>query len=447
MSEKSRSVELGEEKISKLILKQSIPASIGILVLSLYMIVDTIFVGQWVNSMAIAAISVVMPIMYFISSVGMAIGLGGGSIISRALGAGDKSLANRTFAIQIMITLITVLIIVVPGFWFEESILKLAGGKGAIFEPAKEYYELVLLGIPFLAFAMMANSVVRAIGRPKVSMRVMMIPAVVNIALDPLFIYVFDWGVAGAALATTISYISCAGYVMLFFIKGQDELKIEKSAFRFDGAIVKEITSLGSVTVARQGAIALLSVVLNNSLIVYGGEIYVSVFGVISRIMMMAYFPAIGLTQGILPIVGFNYGAKLYDRVKEAMNKAILYNLMVSAVLYIVILLFKEELVSIFSDDSELIGLTPPILLVVFVAMPLVGVQMISTAYFQAIGKAIPALMLTLSRQGFALIPLILILPHFYGIEGIWYASPIADVVSTIVTYTWMRLALRKLKG
>lgn len=446
MGEKKRSEELGTEDISSLLIKQSVPASIGILILSLYMIVDTIFVGQWVGSLAIAAITVVMPIMYLISSIGMAIGIGGSSIISRALGAGDKDLANKTFSNQVILTAISVLLILVPGILFEDEILMAFGGQGEILPYAKEYYRVVMLGIPFLAFAMMANSVVRSIGRPKVSMRVMITPAVVNIILDPILIKYFDMGLGGAAWATTISYLLCALYVLYFFLKGQKEISITKEGLRPDKEIIKEISSLGSVTLARQASIAVLSSVVNNSLIAFGGEIYVAVYGIIGRVMMLAFFPAIGLTQGVLPIVGYNYGANQFKRVKKTMSKSILYSIGVSLVLYVVLLVFKVEIVSIFTDEVQPRELTPPALLIVMLMMPLVGVQMIGSAYFQAIGKAIPALLLTLTRQFFFLLPMLFILPQFFGLNGIWYSFPIADVLATIVTFVWMKVALNKLE-
>lgn len=445
MGEKKRSEELGTEDVSSLLIKQSVPASIGILILSLYMIVDTIFVGQWVGSLAIAAITVVMPIMYLISSIGMAIGIGGSSIISRALGAGDKDLANKTFSNQVILTAISVLLILVPGILFEDEILMAFGGQGEILPYAKEYYRVVMLGIPFLAFAMMANSVVRSIGRPKVSMRVMITPAVVNIILDPILIKYFDMGLGGAAWATTISYLLCALYVLYFFLKGQKEISITKEGLRPDKEIIKEISSLGSVTLARQASIAVLSSVVNNSLIAFGGEIYVAVYGIIGRVMMLAFFPAIGLTQGVLPIVGYNYGANQFKRVKKTMSKSILYSIGVSLVLYVVLLVFKVEIVSIFTDEVQPRELTPPALLIVMLMMPLVGVQMIGSAYFQAIGKAIPALLLTLTRQFFFLLPMLFILPQFFGLNGIWYSFPIADVLATIVTFVWMKVALNKL--
>lgn len=446
MGEKKRSEELGTEDISSLLIKQSVPASIGILILSLYMIVDTIFVGQWVGSLAIAAITVVMPIMYLISSIGMAIGIGGSSIISRALGAGDKDLANKTFSNQVILTTISVLLILVPGILFEDEILMAFGGQGEILPYAKEYYRVVMLGIPFLAFAMMANSVVRSIGRPKVSMRVMITPAVVNIILDPILIKYFDMGLGGAAWATTISYLLCALYVLYFFLKGQKEISITKEGLRPDKEIIKEISCLGIVTLARQASIAVLSSVVNNSLIAFGGEIYVAVYGIIGRVMMLAFFPAIGLTQGVLPIVGYNYGANQFKRVKKTMSKSILYSIGVSLVLYVVLLVFKVEIVSIFTDEVQPRELTPPALLIVMLMMPLVGVQMIGSAYFQAIGKAIPALLLTLTRQFFFLLPMLFILPQFFGLNGIWYSFPIADVLATIVTFVWMKVALNKLE-
>jgi Na+-driven multidrug efflux pump len=185
---------LGTESINKLLVSQSVPASIGILVMSVYMIVDTIFVGQWVGSLAIAAITVVLPITFLISSIGMAIGVGGGSIISRALGAQNKDKANITFGNQITMVLVLIAATVIPGFYFDDEILLLFGAQGGIMEPAKTYYHIILMGVPFLAPAMTGNNVIRAQGFPKIAMNSMLVPAIANIILDPFFIYVFDWG-------------------------------------------------------------------------------------------------------------------------------------------------------------------------------------------------------------------------------------------------------------
>lgn len=440
-----KSDELGKENITPLIFKQSIPASIGMLVMSVYMIVDTIFVGQWVGALAIAAITVVLPITFLISSIGMAIGVGGGSIISRALGSGDDSKASITFGNQIFMAMGLAFIFVIVGYIFGDSILKVFGGKGDILQPAKDYFNIILLGVPLLAFAMMSNNNIRAIGYPKVAMWVLLLPAIANIILDPIFIKVFDMGLKGAAWATIISYCFSAGYGFYFlFIKNTD-LRITWKCLVLKKSIVSEISSLGGVTLARQGVISLLSIVLNNALFNYGNELYVAVYGIINRVMMLSLFPVLGLTQGTLPIIGYNYGAKKYARVKETVKRAIIFGTITSVTIYIIIILFRNQIVIVFTDNEFLLENTPYALLIVFSATPFILTQLIGSAYFQAIGKALPALLLTLSKQGFFLIPLIFILPLFFGIDGIWISFPVADILSVALTFIFLRRDLKKL--
>ncbi|MGK0285493.1 MAG: putative MATE family efflux protein, partial [Salibacteraceae bacterium] len=370
---------LGTESINKLLISQSVPASIGILVMSVYMIVDTIFVGQWVGSLAIAAITVVLPITFLISSVGMAIGVGGGSMISRALGAQNPEKALATFGNQITMVSGLVILAVVPGYIFDEQILLLFGAQGDIMEPAKEYYHIILLGVPFLAPAMMGNNIIRAQGFPKIAMNIMLVPAIANLILDPIFIYFLDWGLAGAAWATSFSYLLSFLYALNFLTSSKNELKITWNHLKLKKEIVSEINSLGMITLARQGAVSLLSIVLNHSLFKYGGEIYISVYGIINRILMFVLFPVIGLAQGMLPIAGFNYGAQDFGRVKEVIKKAILFATILAIFIFTLILLGREFLVNIFTNDIQLLDITPPVILIVFLVTPLVPVQLIGS--------------------------------------------------------------------
>lgn len=365
---KSHSSLLGTQSINTLLINQSVPASIGILVMSIYMIADTIFVGQWVGALAIAAITVVLPIAFLISSVGMAIGIGGGSIISRALGANDLNKALYTFGNQITLVTVLVFITVTTGYIFDEHILLLFGAKGDIMVPAKQYYHIILLGIPFLAPTMMFTSVIRAQGFPKVSMYIMLVPAVVNLILDPIFIYYFDWGLAGAAWATSISYLFSFCYSLSFILGPENELKINSTHLKLRKKIVIEINNLGIVTLARQGAVSLLSIVLNHNLFDYGGEIYISVFGIINRILMFSLFPVIGMAQGVLPIAGYNYGAKDFSRVKEVINKSILFATVLAIFIFILIILNKDSLARLFTSNVELLEITPNAILIVFLA-------------------------------------------------------------------------------
>ncbi len=431
--------EFGSKPLGKLLRQQAVPASAGILVMSIYGIVDTIFVGLWVGSLGIAAITVVLPITFLIASIGMAIGIGGASVISRAFGAGDEQKAFRTFGNQIGLTLTLGLGFPVLGFVFMEQVLSLFGGRGEVLEPAIEYFTIVLMGVPFLAIAMMSNNVIRAEGFPRAAMFTIMIPAVVNIGLDPVFIVYLDMGLTGAAWATTISYMASAGFACWFFLSGQSQMRIKRSDLKPDPAIVKETASLGAVTFARQGTISLLAIVLNNSLFIYGGELGLSIYGIINRLMMFANFPVLGITQGFIPIAGYNFGARLMDRVGAVIRLAMTSATVIALGIFTIIMTFTPQIVSVFTNDSELIRETVPALRMAFLATPLIAINLLGSAYFQAIGRARPALVLALSKQGFLLIPLILLLPLQFGITGIWIAFPLADIGAATITgiYFW----------
>ena len=436
--------ELGTQKISKLLIKQAVPATIGILVMSLNMIVDTIFVGQWIGVLAIAAITVVLPIAFLISSIGMGIGIGGSSIISRALGANNTEKAFLTFGNQICLTVILAILFVVLGNVFSVSILNLFGAKGEILPIASEYFGVIIYGVPFLAFAMMGNPTIRAEGKPKFAMYAMMVPSVLNILLDILFIKYFNWGMYGAGLATSISYASCGLYILYFFLSSKSELQIIPKNFKLDFKIVQEIAKLGGVSIVRQGAISILMIVLNYSLYTYGGEISIAVFGIINRVMMFALSPVLGVSQGFLPVAGFNIGAKKNDRVKETIKKSIYFGSILGTLVFIGIVIFKEQIIWIFTNDATLLEKTPDAMLVVFLVTPIVTMQLIGSAYFQAAGKAMPALLLTLLKQGIFLIPLAYFLPIYYGIDGVWWSFPIADTLATIITVLVLKREVSK---
>ncbi|TXD83875.1 MATE family efflux transporter [Subsaximicrobium wynnwilliamsii] len=428
------SKDLGTLPIGKLLIKQAVPASIGILVMSLNILIDTIFVGNWIGSTAIAAINVVLPVSFFIAALGMSIGIGGSSIISRALGADNMPKALKVFGNQLTLTLLLTVTMVIFGLWYIDDIIPVFGGKGAIFDPAKVYYEIVLYGIPFLAVCMMGNTVIRAEGKPKFAMYAMMFPSVGNLILDYFFINVFDWGMAGAAWATTGSYILCFIFIVWFFLSKHSELKIDLAHLGLNWSIVKEISSLGSVTLARQAVVSITYLFMNNILYDLGGETSVTSYAIVGRMLMFALFPVYGITQGFLPIAGYNYGAQQYDRVKETIFTALKYAAGLATVVFILLMVFPEAITRLFTQNADVLRETPGEMRWVFAATPIIAIQLIGAAYFQAVGKAIPALLLTLTRQGFFFIPLILILPHYMGEIGVWISFPIADVLSTIVT-------------
>lgn len=447
--------QLGSEPIGKLLVKQALPASIGILVMSLNILVDSIFVGNWIGSIAIAAINVVLPVSFFIAALGMSIGIGGSSIISRALGADDHAKAVKTFGNQITLTLLITTVMVVLGLYYVDELIPAFGGKGTIFEPAKIYYTIVLYGVPFLALCMMGNTVIRAEGKPKFAMIAMIIPSIGNLVMDYVFIYIFDWGMEGAAWATTVGYVLCAAYVLYFFLSDKSELKLKPACFKLELPIIKEIGSLGFVTLSRQATTSVVYLLMNNILFDLGGEAMVAVYAIVGRMLMFALFPVFGVTQGFLPIAGFNYGAKKYQRVRKSINTAIKYASLLAAIVFVGLMIFPQEIASLFLSDragqsaidiaanAYVLEHIPLAMRLVFAATPIIALQLIGAAYFQAIGKAIPALLLTLSRQGFFFIPLILILPNYLGELGVWLSFPIADVLATIVTGFYLRKEIK----
>ncbi|SCY28944.1 putative efflux protein, MATE family [Nonlabens sp. Hel1_33_55] len=442
---REKSALLGTESIPSLLIKQAVPASIGILVMSLNILVDTIFVGNWIGAVAIAAINVVLPVSFFIAALGMAIGIGGASIISRALGANDHAKAKRTFGNQLSLTVMITVVMVILGLIFINELVPAFGGKGDIFEPAKIYYRIVLYGVPILALCMMGNNVIRAEGSPKHAMIAMLIPSVGNLVLDYILINQMDMGMEGAAWATTISYGLCFLYIAWFFLSGRSELMPSLKQLLPDWIILKEIGSLGFVTLGRQATTSVLYLILNNILFELGGEDSVSAFGIIGRLMMFAIFPVLGITQGFLPIAGYNYGAQQWKRVREVIFTSIKYACILGVVIFVLLYVFASEIADVFIDNQAVIDQTAVAIRIVFFAVPIIAIQLIGAAYYQAIGRALPALLLTTLRTGIILIPLLLVLSHFYGIDGVWISFPIADVSSTIVTAYFLWKAMQKL--
>ena len=435
---------LGTLPISKLLIQQAIPASIGILVMSLNILIDTIFVGQWIGSEAIAAINVVLPVSFFIAALGMAIGVGGASIISRSLGEKNIVKAEQTFGNQITLTFLITILVVIFGLFFVNQIIPIFGGKGSLFSLAKTYYVIVMYGVPVLAFCMMANNTIRAEGKPKNAMYAMLLPSISNLTLDYILIKVFGMGMMGAAWATSLSYGVCATYIIYFFLSGQSILRPKLSNFFINYNTVLQITSLGSVTLVRQAMVSLTVLLVNNILFTIGGESSITVYAIISRMLMFATFPIFGITQGFLPIAGYNYGAKNWLRVRNIINTSILYSSVLATIVFLLIFFYSDFIPQIFSKDVIVSEQTPMALRYVFMALPIIGIQLIGAAYFQAIGKAKPALLLTLSRQGFFFIPLLFLLPPYIGIDGVWLSFPIADLLSTLVTIYFLNRSIRK---
>jgi len=427
--------------------------------MSVYQMVDVWFVSRYAEGeIAIAAITVVLPITFLISSFGMAVGVGGASVLARALGEENPEKAQKTFSNQIMLTLGFVLFFVLLGYLFQTELLTLFGANEEIMPYAKKYLNVLLLGLPFLGWAMMSNNVIRAEGKPKMAMYTMIIPAVSNIVLDYVLILQFDMGITGAAWATTVGYMLSGIYTLWFFVSGKSELQLSKSGLRLDIPIVKEISSIGSITLLRQSMFSLLAIVLYSQLDKWGqveyettlgesgGSHAIAIYGLIRGFTLFVAFPIIGIMQGLMPIVSFNYGAKNGQRVKDSVWLAIQWTTGISLLLLSVIVIFPEELIGIFTEDKDLLAHTPRVLQLIFLSLPVMGIGFIGGAYFQAVGKPIPALVLTLARQGLFMIPLMFILAYFFGLDGVWISLPAGEVVAGIWAASWLYLEVNKLK-
>ena len=445
---KKHTGELGTVSIGKLLTKLSIPATIGMMVMVLYNVVDTIFVARYVGTMAIGGLAIVMPITMLISAIGMALGVGGSSLISRYLGSNDSDRANTVFGNLLMLTLTFTISFSILGYIFPDAVLKLFGAEGEILPYAKEYYMIVLAGTPFLGLSMAANNIIRSEGNARMSMIVMLVSSVVNVVLDYIFIINFDWGIAGAAWATLISQIITFVFIAYYFLgSGKSSLNVKWHNLKLDIERVKEVLAIGSSSFARQGSASVMAIIINNSLMYYGAESDVAIYGILNKVMMMSIFPMIGLVQGFLPILSFNYGAKDFARVKEVMKTSFITSFLLGFIGLFIMGAFPEGVFRIFTTDQELILEGSKFLVIVIIVIPLIGIQMLGASFFQAIGLARPALLLTLARQVFFLIPLVLILPKFFGIYGIWYAFPISDISSTILTLIYLYPHYKEIKA
>ncbi|MDF2591305.1 MAG: family efflux transporter [Clostridia bacterium] len=441
-----RSKQLGEEKILSLIIKFSIPAIIGMLVNALYNIVDRIFIGNGVGSDGIAGAAIGFPIMLIMMAFNMLIGLGANSLVAIRLGEQKKAEAEQIMGNAFVLLVALSLVITVLGLLFLDPLLKLFGASETVLPYAREYMRIILAGSVFQAIGMGMNNFIRSEGSPRIAMVTMLIGAVLNTILDYLFVFVFHWGMAGAAYATIISLAVSAAWVLYHFVYGKSVLKLHVKNFKLKVDVIVKIAAIGAAPFLMQFAASILNAIMNRSLSAYGGDVAVSSMSAVMSITMLFLMPIFGINQGVQPIIGYNYGAKKYDRVKEALKLGITAATIVVIFGFIITRLFSVQLISIFNaKDTELIAFGSHALKVFLIFMPIIGFQIVSSNYFQAVGKPVQAGLLSLSRQVLILIPAMLILPRFFGVEGVLYAGPLSDLVSSAITGVFLFYELRHL--
>lgn len=437
---------LGTEPIGKLLIKYSVPAIISMMVNGLYNVVDRIFIGNipGVGPLAITGLGVTMPIMTIILAFGMLIGIGSVTNISIKLGQGKKEEAEQIIGNAITLAIIVGLLISIIGITFENQILHMFGASDGSLPYAKAYINIILLGTIFNLLGMVFNNSIRGDGNPKLSATIMVVGCLTNIVLDALFIMVFKMGIQGAAIATVTSQFVTAIWGLAYYTRGKSTLKFKKSSLKLNKSLVGAIFAIGCAPFAMQIAASCVQIICNNSLKTYGGDLAIGAMATINSVIMMVGMPIIGISQGAQPIIGFNYGAKKYDRADKTLKICALAATIGLSIGWLLVQLVPAPIVSMFNGDADLVSISVDGIRKYLSMMPLIGVSMIGSNYFQAIGKAKQAMFLSLLRQVILLVPMMLILPRILGLNGVWFAQPIADVISFIVTFV---LLFREVKS
>lgn len=432
MEDKTR--VLGEKPIGKLLVEFSIPAIVGTVANSLYTIIDRLFVGNVVGADAIAGMSLTMPISFVIMAFGMLIGVGSGSLISIRLGENKKEEAEKILGNAFMLALI--ISVVVSGVFLLtlDPLLTHFGASPRTLPYARQFISIILYGSLFQYLSFGLSAVIRAEGNPRVAMGVMLINAGINIVLDFVFIYLLGFGLRGTAVATVISQAVSATWVLLYFRGKTSVLKLRGRNMALQMNIVKGMFAIGMAPFFMQLVASVVNILYNRGLAQYGGDAAIGAFGIINTITMFILMPIFGINQGAQPIIGYNYGALEFGRVKKTLKLAIIAATGIVTFGFVLTEVFPAQVLGAFTSDEELIDIGIDGMRIFLLALPIVGLQIVSANFFQAIGKAFKALLLSMLRQVIVLIPTLIIMPHFFGLEGVWMASPISDVVASLIT-------------
>jgi len=438
--------KLAKEKIDKLIWSYSLPAIVGTVVMALYNIVDRVFIGQGVGPLAISGLALTFPFMIFLMAFGLLVGAGSAARISITLGEANKEKAEKILANALILTFIISGIVILISYIFMSDVLQLFGGTSKTIQYAEEYMKIIIPGAIFSALNFGFNNIMRASGYPKKAMYTMIICAVINAVLDPIFIFVFQWGIQGAAIATNISYIVGTLWVLLHFIKPDSNIRFYRKNFKLEKEIVKSILSIGMSPFSMQLATCFVVILTNTTLFKYGGDLAIGAFGIINSINTLVIMFIIGLNQGTQPIVGFNFGARQYNRVFKTLKYAIVIASILTTIGFIIGTFLPTFMASLFTRDAELLQIASNALRISVMLFPIIGAQIVITNFFQSIGKAKISIFLSLTRQFIFLIPCLFILPPFLGLNGAWAAMPVSDGLASIVTAMTIFIFIRSFR-
>lgn len=446
-STQDTAIQLGTASISRLLLKYALPAIIAMSASSLYNLVDSIFIGHGVGAMALSGLAITMPLMNMAAAFGSLVGIGAATLLSIKMGQNDRQSAQSILGNVVIMNAIIGALYTVVMLPFLDNILYFFGASDQTIPYARDYMLIILCCNVITSLYLGMNDVLRASGYPGKAMRVMLTAVVLNCLLDALFIMGFGWGISGAAWATVIAQIMALALELVHFFDRRHTVHFVRESMRLRRSIVKGILSIGMSPFLMYLCSSLVIIVINRSLLVHGGDLYIGAYSIVNRIVMLFIMIIMGLNQGMQPIVGYNYGARKYDRVTRTFKYVVVTAICVTSTGFLMGQLFPGIIVRMFTPDAELIAISSSALRVVTIMFPIVGFQMVTANFFQSIGMAPKAIFLSLTRQLIFLVPFLLIMPHYFGSTGVWMSMPMADSIASLVSGFMLWRQMRTFKS
>ena len=437
---------LGTENIGKLLMQYAVPAIIAMTASSLYNMVDSIFIGHGVGTMAISGLALTFPLMNLAAAFGSLVGVGAATLISVKLGQKDYDTAQRVLGNVFVLNILLGVAFTVIVMAFLDPILYFFGGSDETVGYARDYMYIILLGNTITHLYLGLNAVLRSSGHPQKAMYATIATVIINTILDPVFIYGFGWGIRGAAIATIVAQIISLMWQLWIFSSKEELLHFHRGIFRLKRKIVFDSLAIGMSPFLMNMAACFIVILINQGLKKYGGDLAIGAFGIVNRLVFLFVMILMGLNQGMQPFAGYNFGAKQYERVTKTLKLTIIYATGVTTFGFIIGMLFSDTVVGIFTSDAELIELSAKGLRIVVMFFPIIGFQMVTANFFQSIGMASKAIFLSLTRQMVVLLPCLLILPRFFGAAGVWYSMPISDLLASLIAGTMLVWQFRKFR-
>ena len=447
MDKDSAPISLGVENVGRLLLQYAIPAIIAMTASSIYNITDSIFIGHGVGSMALSGLAITFPLMNLGAAFGSLVGVGASTLLSVRLGQKDYETANHILGNVFVLNLIMGSVFSIITLLFLDPILLFFGASAETLPYAHDFMVIILCGNVFTHMFLGLNAMLRSAGNPRKAMMATIYTVLINLVLNPMFIFGFGWGIRGSALATIISQMIVLAWQINIFRDKNYFIHLKRGIYRVQRKIVSDVLSIGMAPFLINAAACVIVILINQNLIRYGGDLAVGAYGIVNRVAFLFVMIVMGLNQGMQPIAGYNFGARHYQRVTDVLKKTIFWATIIMTAGFVVVELFPHAVASFFTTDKQLIDMAATGLRYVFILYPIVGFQMVTSAFFQSIGMAKKAIFLSLTRQVIFLIPCLLILPRFWSVNGVWLSLPIADSIASILSAILLMAQFRQFKG